>query len=83
MTQSESGAHGSLIQPYCLLSTGLHCAPAAVSVELCDVDMMEGKAFNTNIFPDAWQHQLPLQWLGLGPGMLANQTDDNGSSGGL
>lgn len=27
----------------------------------CDVDVMEGKAFN--IIQDAWQHQFPLQWL--------------------
>ena len=44
---SESGAHGGLVQPYCLLLAGLYCAPAVISVRLCDVNVMEGKTFNT------------------------------------
>ena len=49
MIHGESGAHGGFIQPYCLLSIGLHQAPAGIAVGLCDVDVMEGKAFNTNV----------------------------------
>lgn len=48
MTHGESGAHRGLVQPYCLLPAGLHRAPAGLSVQLCDVDVMEGKTFNTS-----------------------------------
>lgn len=47
MTHSESGAHGGLVQPYCLVPAGLYCAPAGISVHLCDVNVMGGKTFNT------------------------------------
>ena len=47
MTHSESGAHGGLVHSYCFLPAGLYCAPAGISVHLCDVNVMEGKAFNT------------------------------------
>lgn len=61
MIHGESGARGGLIQPYCLLSIGLYQAPDGIAVELCDVDVMEGKAFNTTFFRDAWQRRLPQQ----------------------
>lgn len=66
------GARGGLIQPYCLLSVGLHHAPAGLSVGLCDVDVREGKTFNINALLGCWKHQLSLQGLALGPRVLAN-----------
>lgn len=53
-------AHGGLVQPYCLVPAGLYCAPAGISVHLCDVNVMEGKHIQQpGLLQDAWQ-----QWVG-------------------
>lgn len=51
------GVRVALILPYCLLSVGLHHAPAEIPVGLCQVDVMEGRAFSASALWDAWQPQ--------------------------
>lgn len=65
MTHSE---RGGLIQPYCLLSVGLHHAPAGISVGLCDVDVREGKTFNTKALLGCLE--APVITSGAGPGSM-------------
>lgn len=59
---------------------GLHCAPAGVSLELRDVDVMEGKAFNANALLGCLAALGITAVAGPGPRVLANQTDDDDSS---
>lgn len=83
MTHGESGVHGGWIQPYCLLPKGLYHAPAGISVELHDVDLTEGKAFNTIALLGYLAAPVSTAVVGPRSSVLADQTDEDSSSGGL
>ena len=84
MAHSESGAHGGLVQPYCLLPAGLYCAPAGIAVHLCDVNVMEkGIQYQGSCRMLGSNGWVLRQWLASGPHVLVNQTNDDGSSGSL
>lgn len=63
------------IQPHCLLPKGLYHAPAGISVELCDVDLTEGKAFSTSALLGYLAVPVSAAVVGPRSRVLALQTD--------